>query len=125
MSGRPRIVTIICVLLVVFALLGLIPAYMKIREIEATASFPLRSSTYATLPILALGTAAAQVIMALGMLQGQNWARLLFIFLTPITLLGFLIQPGATHAVRLVYYLIFLALLTRPSMVPFFRGRQG
>jgi hypothetical protein len=120
MSERPGSVTLVCWLLLLFALVGLIPAYTKIRAIEAHATFPLHSSVYATLPILALAIAGAQVIMALGMFEGQNWARVAFIFVTPVTLLAVFLEPGWSHGFRLLYYLVFLAVLTRPAATRFF-----
>ncbi|MFC1573229.1 hypothetical protein ACFL6M_06480 [Candidatus Eisenbacteria bacterium] len=127
--NRPVSVTVICWLLILFAFASVVPVLITLRVIEENATFPLTSRTYATLPIIAVFNITIQLVMAIGMLKREDWARLVFLWATPLSILAGLIWgvigtgmgSGPGSAVKAVLYLVCLWFLTRPHVVAWFK----
>lgn len=112
---RPTSVTVIGYALIVLAGIGLLVLIGMGIAIEFNRRF---------LPALAaMGVAVAlQVGVGIALLQGRNWARWLYFFLLPLSLLlGLAVgRLSPTTIVQVVFYCIAVYYLTRPKAVAFF-----
>ncbi len=119
MRERPKSVSVVSWLLIVFSISGLVVMLGTAVAIEFDSRF---------MPIIIAGGVASllQVAMGVGMLNGKNWARLLFLWLTPVSIIiGFLggrVSPGSV--IKIVWYIIFAVYLTKPAAVTFFTGTR-
>ena len=79
------------------------------------------------LVLFVLLSAALQLIIGAGLLQGGNWARVLFLWAVPISIVIELSSGFVTMgtAVRIVLYVVFAFYLTRPAAVDYFRRAEA
>ncbi len=115
---RPLIITIIGSTLLGFAIIGTgLTLYLLI-----TSGLALEN----TVVVLAVFTAASlvQVILALGILNGKNWARILFLWLTPVDVAVGIAGGGlGAHLVfKAGYFIVFAYFLTRPASNAYFQA---
>ena len=65
-----------------------------------------------------------QLVIAFGLREGENWARLLYLWLQPIGLLYGLLShqlDAAKFVFSLIIYLIFLSVLSKREVISFFK----
>ena len=116
-AKRPTSVTVISWLLIVLSVIGAVVMLGTAVAIEFDAQF---------MPLVIAGIVASiiQIVMGVGMLNGQNWARVLFLWLTPISIIvGFFsgrVSPGSV--VKIIWYIIFAVYLNKEHVVGYFRG---
>lgn len=116
-TQRPRSVTVISWLLLVLSVVG-------IAVMLGTAVAIEFDSRFMPLVIGMLVASIVQIAMAVGMLNGKNWARLLFLWLTPISAVVGLAAgtAGAGALLKIAWYIVFAVYLTRPRAVGYFQG---
>lgn len=116
-TQRPTSVTVISRLLIILSVFGVIVMLGTAVAIEF-------DSRFMPLVIGVLAASIVQVAMGVGMLSGKNLARLLFLWLTPISItvifLGGLVGAGTFF--KIVWYAVFAVYLTRPRSVGYFEG---
>lgn len=124
MIPRPLSVTIISWILIVLALLGLVGTLVSMnvpeaREIMEQGKLPVEAQI--ALSLVGLGVL---VVSGIGMLKGGNWARMLYVGWTALSLiLGFFTAPApATMIPSLIIFLIIAFFLFRPAPNAYFRG---
>lgn len=120
-SPQPMGVTVVAILLLIgalFSVLSIAFVYtsptMRSYIYQTTSSVPL-------LVFLTLINAGLSITCGIGLLNGRNWARMLYIGFMPIFMLlamtnGFVI----TMLVSVVQYIIFVIVLMRPDVSEYF-----
>ena len=119
-TQRPTCVTAISWLLLVLSAFGIVVMLGTAVAIEFDSRFML-------LVVGALVASIIQIVMAVGMLNGKNWARLLFLGLTPISVVVGLAAgtAGAGTFLKVAWYVVFAVYLTRPRAVGYFQGASS
>ena len=119
---RPTSVTVVAVLLLIFAALGLLGVLFIAGNAQAKAIYEQKNISFAFVIAQSLIACGITVAASIAMLIGQNWGRWLYLIVTPINMIiGFVlmgIQPAAILGVGL--YVLFLVLLTRPKANGYF-----
>ncbi len=117
---RPKSVTVVSWLLIALAIIGLVVLLVLAGMIEFDKRFMPTLLVYAVASLI-------QIVMGAGMLSGKNWARMLFLWITPISAaIGFVggrVSGGSV--IMLIWYFIFAFYLTRPLAVEYFTGVRG
>jgi len=117
---RPISVTIICWLLILLLVIGFLVTYWV--YVMALSGEFVDSIIWLLKAVLV--ASVLQIIIAVGMLRGKNWARLFFLWLTPVSIvIGFLggkVNPGSL--LKIVRYIAFAVILTRPHAVEYFHN---
>jgi uncharacterized membrane protein len=127
MNKRPTSVTIVCWFLIIAGVLSIVMTMVtmnnpQVRELMEKQPLPVPAQIAMTLIITAIN-----VVCGFFMLQGANWARMLYLGLA---VLGFayslitspfrmMVVPG------LVFFGVFAFLLLRSPANAFFKGEQG
>ena len=110
--SRPRSVTIISWILLIFGSLGVVTMLAAGGTVGGN--------------VAALGLIGAlfSVICGGAMLAGQNWARILYIFVTPLSFLADGIAMGfaASQVAQLTLYGVVVYFVTREAASKFFGG---
>lgn len=123
MTQRPLSITIISWILIVLAILGFAGTLLALsvpegREVMEEGELPAE----AHIAISFIGLAVL-VTSGVGMLKGLNWARMLYVAWTGVSLLvGFLTTTApATLIPPLVFFLVIVFFLFRPAANDYFR----
>jgi len=128
---RPTSVTVVGRLLLLLAVVGIgAVAFAAYSVGNRSEYFPF---------LMMMGVVSVfQVFLGMGILNGENWARVLFLWITPLSagvgLLSGRVSP--TTIFKIAWYLVFAGILTRPRVVLYFttsrprglaayRGRKG
>jgi len=116
----PKSVVFISWLLIIFSVVGLLITLAIGASISANYNVQLSPIVYVSVIIASI----IQVIMGVGMLNGKNWARLLFLWLTPISIVVGLssgrISPGTIF--KVVWYIVFTVMLSMPHVRRYFHS---
>jgi hypothetical protein len=129
MTSRPTSITVIGWLLIVMGVLGALGMIMvfwnadpKLQELLATSPVPVPFQ-------YAMSFAGLVITVACGyfMLQGQNWARLLYVIWSASALLTSLLTSPIRFAIipSLVFFLLITIFLFRPKANAFFAGARA
>ena len=112
---RPKSVTVMSWIDIVLAIVGLAFVFVLAMIIK------FRASGMPLIFACAMG-GVLQCLWGWGMLNGKNWARLLFLWFVPVTFVIVLLagRPNPVTFFHIVRYIIFAALLTRPNAVVYF-----
>ena len=116
----PTSVSVISWLLILFSAIGVI--VILVANASVSTAYNVKINPLAiTFVIIA---AILQAIMGIGMLGGQNWARLLFLWLTPVSIIiGFLGENVSPLVIaKIFWYFIFAIMLTRPHVTQYFHS---
>ena len=113
------------------AVLILIGALFSLFWIVALSSWPdmlgyiqETSSSVPSLMFLTLVYAGLSIACGIGMLKGQNWAKMLYIGFVPVLILLAIVNGfRITMLVSIVQYIVFVIVLTRPEASEYFRNR--
>ncbi len=119
--ARPPSVTFIAWMLLAFAIIGTgLAIYLFL-----TTDFG-RDGTTAILTMFG-AVSLLQVVMAVGILSGANWARILFLCLTPVDVAIGLLSGGLSPGLmfKAAYFVVFAFFLTRPGATGFFQAAKG
>lgn len=121
MLTRPKAVSFVSWFLILASLVGFAALYAAARGGGGRHSLVRE---LAPLLVTYAVASAIQILMALGMLRGKNWARLVFLWLTPISIAlgGFLGASSEPVLFKACWYLVCAYLLCRPHVVRYFDG---
>ena len=119
--SRPLYITITGWALLAFSAVGVILAVY----LFLTTNFG-RDNTIAVVIVFAASN-LLQVAMAVGILKGANWARVLFLCLTPADIIVSVASLGVTEGLvfKTCYFVVFAVFLTRPHASAFFFPSKG
>lgn len=122
-GDRPKSVTVMSWLLIALSAIGWIGIMAMFAYISNQSNVKLQSPIlFLVMPTLSAGL---QVLAAAGMLRGRAWARSLFFYVVPLSIVvGIALNgfggtgPGVIF--KIVWYSIFVYFLTRPDVSRFF-----
>jgi hypothetical protein len=119
---RPVIVTVVSIILIVLTSIGLLGVLAILPTSEGQAAVTASGTPLWVTLAMALVGAAVTLAAAIAMLRGLSWGRSIYLLYVPLAqvlswiLYGFYI----TSLVSLTVYIVFLILLTRPSVNAYF-----
>jgi hypothetical protein len=125
---RPTGVTVISIIVLVLAGLGLIGLLISIpimKDPKYRALYEAQTSMpFAAAIGIGLVVFAVQGLAAANMLMGHNWARMLYLLIVPA---NFVLNFATTKfnpllIIHIIFYLVALYILTKPAANAFFGG---
>jgi DNA-directed RNA polymerase subunit RPC12/RpoP len=107
----PKSVTVIAWLSIILAIIGVIPTILLLKYVGIY------------LVLIFIIASLVQIILATGMLNGKNWGRVLFLLLTPLSILIDFTTGSASAGtiIKAGYYIIFAYYLTRKPVIEYFK----
>ena len=109
--SRPRSVTVISWILIIFGTLGLFALFAA-------------GSALGSMAVWGIIGVAVSIVCGVAMLVGQNWGRLVYIIFTPVSFLieGFGMGFAASQLVQVALYAVIVYFLIQGKASEFFGG---
>ncbi|MEN6415863.1 MAG: hypothetical protein ABFD49_04950 [Armatimonadota bacterium] len=121
---QPIGVTVVAVLILIGAIFSLFWVVALRSWPDMLSYIQETSSSVSSLIFLVIVYAGLSIACGIGMLNGKNWARMLYIGFVPVLILLAIINGfRITMLVGIVQYIIFVIILTRPDASDYFRNR--
>ena len=119
----PLSVTVIGWFLMVTATLGLVVTPCTLRMPEFQRIYEAAGVSDAAALLWTLLGHAVTLISGIAIFKGHNWGRVLYIFFTPVSMVGsgFIFGFGLFYVLSVIVYMVFLLLLTRSAPAAFFK----
>jgi len=116
----PMSVKIIGLLLILFSIIGFFAILITIFKFNL--QIKINSAIYI------IFTFSIQLMIGIGILNGRDWARLLFLWITPIDIIIGLLnregRGGLGLLFKFVLYVPFFIILTRSKIIDYFKGKN-
>jgi len=119
---RPKIVTVFSWMLIIGSILQSVILLLVLIYVNFNINRFGSSISFAVISIL------INIIVGLGMREGENWARLLYLWLRPASIIYGYLSPKVGNFAPIfwtIVYIIILMVLTRPNIILFFKQKNG
>lgn len=128
---RPKIITGICWVLIIFSALGILGAVYILTQLQHVINLQLQHDVnkdliYYNIAISVLSP-IVNLIIAIKMLRGRNWARYVYlIFNVILYVIALILAPQKIFVgVMIIIFCVFIYFLFNAKATQFFMARSG